>query len=485
MDLCDRSRRSLGKGCARVGTSAPACAARSEGSVSDLEALFRTHWPRAFRAAYLVTHDAGAAEDIAQESFLAAIRSLDRFDRRRPFGPWLHRIVVNRAIDWTRARKLRGEVELSESRLRRCPRRTSRRRDARGARTAPSRAPRGDRDALPPRVHARRDRRGARPPARNGQLAPAPRARRAGRRAVKHELERIEIPGEHEARERDVVVVARGVRRAAARARRARRWPRVAAIAVRRRRARGRAEPARTRSPRRGPRGRRRRARPAGALLPPRAGPAARRLGRGPLGRAGGRLEAPPRPVPRGELVAVRPLRRRGARERARRARAGRRRALDACAPGRSVPALGRLGDRYAHRVSVGRNVPRVVAGDGTGDRPVCAASARPTAPAWRPGAGFALALVAPSGDAVRRRSRRLRGALDAPRPRRPSTSRMVERRNAPARRRRKRDLASSTAARADSSPATLGAGRRGRGFRPERRVARLRGSSTEAEQAA
>ncbi len=73
------------------------------------------HWPRAYRAAYLVTRDAGAAEDIAQEAFLAAIRSLDRFDRRRPFGPWLHRIVVNRAIDWARARRLRSEVELSES----------------------------------------------------------------------------------------------------------------------------------------------------------------------------------------------------------------------------------------------------------------------------------------------------------------------------------------------------------------------------------
>jgi RNA polymerase sigma-70 factor, ECF subfamily len=85
------------------------------GSVSDLEALYRTHWPRAYRAAYLVTHDAAAAEDIAQEAFLAAIRALDTFDRRRPFGPWLHRIVVNRAIDWTRARKLRAEVELTES----------------------------------------------------------------------------------------------------------------------------------------------------------------------------------------------------------------------------------------------------------------------------------------------------------------------------------------------------------------------------------
>jgi RNA polymerase sigma-70 factor (ECF subfamily) len=80
------------------------------GSLSDLETLFREHWPRAHRAAYLVVHDAAAAEDIVQEAFLAAIRSLDRFDRRRPFGPWLHRIVVNRAIDWARSRALRAEV---------------------------------------------------------------------------------------------------------------------------------------------------------------------------------------------------------------------------------------------------------------------------------------------------------------------------------------------------------------------------------------
>ena len=80
------------------------------GSAEDLERLFRAHWPRAHRAAYLVTGDAAAAEDIAQEAFLAALRNLDRFDRRRPFGPWLHRIVVNRAIDWARARTLRQEV---------------------------------------------------------------------------------------------------------------------------------------------------------------------------------------------------------------------------------------------------------------------------------------------------------------------------------------------------------------------------------------
>jgi RNA polymerase sigma-70 factor, ECF subfamily len=84
------------------------------GSVEDFERLFRAYWPRAHRAAYLVTGDAAAAEDIAQESFLAAIRNLDRFDGRRPFGPWLHRIVVNRAIDFTRSRRLRAEVELGD-----------------------------------------------------------------------------------------------------------------------------------------------------------------------------------------------------------------------------------------------------------------------------------------------------------------------------------------------------------------------------------
>jgi RNA polymerase sigma-70 factor (ECF subfamily) len=73
--------------------------------------LFRRHWGRAYRAAYLIVHDHAAAEDIAQEAFVAAIRTLDRFDRRRPFEPWLGRIVTNRAIDWIRARTARREID--------------------------------------------------------------------------------------------------------------------------------------------------------------------------------------------------------------------------------------------------------------------------------------------------------------------------------------------------------------------------------------
>jgi RNA polymerase sigma-70 factor (ECF subfamily) len=84
--------------------------AAQAGSEEALATLFRRHWTPSYRAAHLIVHDAAAAEDIAQEAFLAAVRALDRFDRRRPFAPWLHRIVVNRAIDFARARGLRREV---------------------------------------------------------------------------------------------------------------------------------------------------------------------------------------------------------------------------------------------------------------------------------------------------------------------------------------------------------------------------------------
>ena len=94
-----------------AGSEAALVRAAQAGSEEAVAALFDLHWDAAHRAAYLITHDRAAAEDIAQEAFLAALRALPRFDRRRPLRPWLHRIVVNRAIDWARARQLRNEVD--------------------------------------------------------------------------------------------------------------------------------------------------------------------------------------------------------------------------------------------------------------------------------------------------------------------------------------------------------------------------------------
>jgi RNA polymerase sigma factor (sigma-70 family) len=50
-----------------------------------------------FRLAYLVLRDPDEAADVAQEAFVQAFLSLDRFDVERPFRPWLMRIAVNRA----------------------------------------------------------------------------------------------------------------------------------------------------------------------------------------------------------------------------------------------------------------------------------------------------------------------------------------------------------------------------------------------------
>jgi RNA polymerase sigma-70 factor (ECF subfamily) len=80
------------------------------GSADAMEELFSRHWESCRRTALLVTGDRAAAEDIAQDAFLAAVRALGRFDVSRPLAPWLHRIVVNRAIDWSRARSARAEV---------------------------------------------------------------------------------------------------------------------------------------------------------------------------------------------------------------------------------------------------------------------------------------------------------------------------------------------------------------------------------------
>jgi RNA polymerase sigma-70 factor (ECF subfamily) len=69
------------------------------GSVDAISELYERYWPLAWRWAYLATGNAADAEDVAQDAICRAFRELGRYDPNRPFGPWLKRIVVNRAID--------------------------------------------------------------------------------------------------------------------------------------------------------------------------------------------------------------------------------------------------------------------------------------------------------------------------------------------------------------------------------------------------
>lgn len=65
------------------------------------------------RTAYVITRDADAAQDVAQEAFVKAYRALDRFREGAPLRPWLLRIVANEALNRAQSQARRKQVDLS------------------------------------------------------------------------------------------------------------------------------------------------------------------------------------------------------------------------------------------------------------------------------------------------------------------------------------------------------------------------------------
>jgi len=51
-------------------------------------------------------NDTYIAEDIMQESFLKAFMKLNDFNIENAFGGWLKRIVINKALDWIKQKKV-------------------------------------------------------------------------------------------------------------------------------------------------------------------------------------------------------------------------------------------------------------------------------------------------------------------------------------------------------------------------------------------
>jgi RNA polymerase sigma-70 factor (ECF subfamily) len=78
------------------------------------ELLVRRHDRRAFSLAFRLLSHREDAEDVVQESFVAALEALERFDVTRPFGPWFYRIVVNRSLNARKARSRRSTESIPE-----------------------------------------------------------------------------------------------------------------------------------------------------------------------------------------------------------------------------------------------------------------------------------------------------------------------------------------------------------------------------------
>jgi RNA polymerase sigma-70 factor (ECF subfamily) len=79
-------------------------------------ALVRRHQDRVFHVAYQIVRNREDALDVAQEAFVKAYSSLSSFKGEASFGTWMHRIVVNLAIDCLRRRR-RSDAGMYDDRL--------------------------------------------------------------------------------------------------------------------------------------------------------------------------------------------------------------------------------------------------------------------------------------------------------------------------------------------------------------------------------
>lgn len=83
-----------------------------DGDAEAFGELVRRYQRRAYAVAHRLMRQREDAEDLVQDTFIAALDKLDTFDERRPFGPWLFRILVNRGTSQIRARNIRATEEI-------------------------------------------------------------------------------------------------------------------------------------------------------------------------------------------------------------------------------------------------------------------------------------------------------------------------------------------------------------------------------------
>lgn len=85
------------------------------GAQDDFAELVRRHQSHVFAILHRYERDPQKLEDLAQETFLKAWRSLAQFDGRAPFQHWLSRIAAHAALDHLRREKRhRNEIGLPE-----------------------------------------------------------------------------------------------------------------------------------------------------------------------------------------------------------------------------------------------------------------------------------------------------------------------------------------------------------------------------------
>lgn len=68
--------------------------------------LYRKYSKAMYNTSLRIVNNTGDAEDVVQEAFTDAFRSLGDFHYKSTFGAWLKRIVINKSINYLRKRKM-------------------------------------------------------------------------------------------------------------------------------------------------------------------------------------------------------------------------------------------------------------------------------------------------------------------------------------------------------------------------------------------
>jgi RNA polymerase sigma-70 factor (ECF subfamily) len=84
------------------------------GDVGAFEELVRRTEDALYRLAMRYVHDESDAQEILQNSYLSAWRSLPTFEGRAQFGCWMHRITVNASLMLLRARNRHHEIAIDD-----------------------------------------------------------------------------------------------------------------------------------------------------------------------------------------------------------------------------------------------------------------------------------------------------------------------------------------------------------------------------------
>ena len=76
--------------------------------------IYKQYYKAMFNTAFRIVNDRFEAEDIMQESFLAAFTKLDSFRGEVTFGSWLKRIVINHSLTALKKNKRLEMVSLEQ-----------------------------------------------------------------------------------------------------------------------------------------------------------------------------------------------------------------------------------------------------------------------------------------------------------------------------------------------------------------------------------